>query len=348
MISSSRPFVSVVLPIYNEEEHIKACLDSLLRQDYQQERMEILVVDGRSQDHTREIVYREYVQQYDHIQLLDNPDRIVPTALNIGIRAACGEIFIRVDGHTTLAPDYVRQCVGALERSGADNVGGRMDAEAFGYFGEVVALATSSPFGVGGARFHYSQQEEWVDTVYLGAYPRRVFERIGLFDEEMVRNQDDEFNYRLRAQGGRILLSPCVRSRYICRDKPRKLWRQYFQYGYWKVRVLQKHPRQMRGRQFVPAVFLIGLFVTVALALAGHFWPLGVVSSSYLLANLGASLWTSVRTDLRYLPAFPLTYAVLHFAYGAGFLIGLIRFAGKWGQSLESIAFLEAQRGVHH
>jgi GT2 family glycosyltransferase len=215
-----------------------------------------------------------------------------------------------------------------------------MDAEVDGYFGEAVALATSSPFGVGGARFHYSQKEEWVDTVYLGAYPRRVFEQIGLFDEEMVRNQDDEFNYRLRARGGRILFSPHIRSHYTCRDKPRKLWLQYFQYGYWKVRVLQKHPRQMRWRQFVPPVFLVALLGAVGLVVAGMLWPLMLVAGSYLLANLAASLWTASRAGLRYLPVLPLTYAILHFAYGAGFLSGLVRFAGRWQEdSLESVAF---------
>jgi glycosyltransferase involved in cell wall biosynthesis len=337
---SSFPFVSVVLPIYNEEDHIRQCLDSLLAQDYPQSHMEILVVDGRSKDRTRHIVREEFVRRHEHIQLLDNPHRIVPTALNVGIRAARGGVIVRVDGHTTVAPDYVSRCIQALERSGADNVGGRMDAEVDGYFGEAVALATSSPFGVGGARFHYSQKEEWVDTVYLGAYPRRVFEQIGLFDEEMVRNQDDEFNYRLRARGGRILLSPHIRSHYTCRDKPRKLWLQYFQYGYWKVRVLQKHPRQMRWRQFVPPVFLVALLGAVGLVVAGMLWPLMLVAGSYLLANLAASLWTASRAGLRYLPVLPLTYAILHFAYGAGFLSGLVRFAGRWQEdSLESVAF---------
>ena len=145
-----------------------------------------------------------------NIKIIDNPGLIVPTGFNAAIRAANGEILIRIDGHTTIAPDYVSQCVETLQRTGADNVGGRMNANGTTPFGRTVALSTSSPFGVGGARFHYSDQEEWVDTVYMGAWPSRVFEQIGGFDEELVRDQDDEFNYRLRENGGRILLNPKI------------------------------------------------------------------------------------------------------------------------------------------
>ena len=324
------PLVSVIMPIRNEAKHIGRCLDAVVTQDYPANCLDLILVDGMSQDRTCEIV-EGYIQRHPNIRLLSNPQHIVPTALNIGIRAARGDIIVRVDGHTAIAPDYVRQCVVALQRTGADNVGGRMDAEALGFFGETVALATSSPFGVGNARFHYSRQEEWVDTVYLGAYRREIFERIGLFDEEMVRDQDDEFNYRLRAHGGNILLCPQIRSRYTNRSGPRKLWRQYFEYGYWKVRVLQKHSRQMSWRQFVPPLFVAALLGALGLAALGVFWPLALIAGSYLAANLTASLWMSARSDMRYLAALPVAFAILHTSYGAGFLIGLIRFANRWG-----------------
>ena len=324
------PLVSVIMPIRNEAEHIERCLAAVLAQDYPADLLDVTVVDGMSDDGTREIV-GNYVRGYPNVRLLNNPGRIVPTALNIGIRAVQGDIIIRVDGHTTLAPDYVHQCVAALERTGADNVGGRMDAQARGYFGKAVALATSSPFGVGSARFHYSHEEEWVDTVYLGAYRREVFERIGLFDEQMVRDQDDEFNYRLRAYGGRILLCPQIRSRYTCRSSPRKLWRQYFEYGFWKVRVLQKHPRQMSWRQFVPPAFVAALLVALGLSALGIFWPLALIAGSYTVANLAASLWIGGRCGLRYLAVLPVVFSILHVSFGTGFLIGLIRFASQWG-----------------
>ncbi len=328
--AANLPLVSVIIPIRNEAEHIERCLDAVVGQDYPVDRLDVVAVDGMSDDDTREIV-SGYVQGYPNVRMLDNPRRVVPTALNIGIRAAQGDTIIRVDGHTTLAPDYVRQCVAALERTGADNVGGRMDAQSPGYFGEAVALATSSPFGVGNARFHYSHKDEWVDTVYMGAYRREVFERIGLFDEEMVRNQDDEFNYRLRAHGGRILLCPQIRSQYTNRSSPRKLWRQYFEYGYWKVRVLQKHPRQMQWRQFVPPVFVVALLGALGLSALRVFWPLALIAGSYMVANLAACLWIAGRYGLRYLAVLPVVFSILHLSYGTGFLNGLIRFANRWG-----------------
>jgi len=244
-----------------------------------------------------------------------------------------------VDGHTEIAPDYVRQCVTALKNSGADNVGGRMIAVGNTPFGEAVALATSTPFGVGGARFHYSDKEEWVDTVYLGAWPREVFQRIGFFDEELVRDQDDEFNYRLRENGGRILLSPHIKSTYYGRSSVHALWRQYFQYGFWKVRVLQKHPRQMRPRQFVPPLLASAIIVAFVLALfsgPGR-WLLAVVVGTYGMANLAASLWVAANKGWQYLVRLPLVFAILHIGYGTGFLVGLIRFADRWGSEQQNI-----------
>jgi GT2 family glycosyltransferase len=208
-----------------------------------------------------------------------------------------------------------------------------MDAVSDTRFGQAVALATSSPFGIGGGRFHYSDREEFVDTVYLGAWPREVFRRIGLFDEEMVRNQDDEMNYRLRSQGGRILLTPRIRSQYYNRTSPRALWRQYFQYGFWKVRVLQKHPRQMRPRQFIPALFLVALMISLALTpvAEGARYVFGFIAGTYFLATVVASILQRKGRSWRVLPWLPITFATLHLAYGSGFLIGLVRFWNHWG-----------------
>ena len=201
-------------------------------------------------------------------------------------------------------------------------------------FARAVALATSSRFGVGGARFHYSDREEWVDTVYLGAWPRELFQRVGLFDEEMVRNQDDEFNYRLLAHGGKILLSPKIKSQYYNRTTVQSLWTQYFKYGYWKVRVMQKHPLQMRLRQFVPAAFVVVLLVSICFApflLAARLVLISLVIA-YVTLNLGASILGCLgKADWKLIPLMPVAYAVLHFSYGLGFLIGLISFWNRWG-----------------
>ena len=331
-------FISLLMPVRNEGAYIRHSLAAVLNQDYPREQIEILIADGLSTDGTRQIV-QEYQAQHPNIRLIDNPGRIVPTGLNAALRYARGEIIIRVDGHTLIAPDYVSRCVEALRRSGAENAGGRMDAAGEGAFAGAVVLATSSPFGVGGARFHYSEKEEWVDTVYMGAWPRRVFEEIGLFDEELVRDQDDEFNYRLREHGGKILLSPKIQSKYTVRSTPKALWKQYFQYGYWKARVLQKHPRQMRPRQFVPPAFAGGLLGAALLSLI---FPWGrtlllAVAGSYLLANLAASLLTAAKNGWCRLPLLPPVYAILHLSYGLGFLAGLVRFARRWGDRFGSV-----------
>jgi len=328
-----RPDVTVVMPIRNEGAFLAKSLGAVLDQDYPAERMEVIVADGMSDDGTREAV-EALRRKHPNLVLLDNSGRIVATGLNAAIRQARGRFVVRVDGHTVIAPDYVRRCVEALERTGADNAGGRMNAVGHGAFGEAVALATSSPFGVGGARFHYSEREEWVDTVYLGAWRREVFDRIGFFDEELVRDQDDEFNYRLRAHGGRVLLTPAVKSVYTVRGRPARLWRQYFEYGLWKVRVLQKHPRQMQPRQFVPPAFAASL---VALSVAAPFvaparWGLGGLVAVYGLANLAAAASVARRRPAR-LPIVMFSFAILHLSYGFGFLTGLFRFARRWRDS---------------
>jgi glycosyltransferase involved in cell wall biosynthesis len=329
------PFVTVIMPVRNEADFIARSLGAVLAQDYPAGRLEVLIADGMSSDATRTII-AAIAATYPciSVRVLDNPAQIVASGLNRALAAARGVVIVRVDGHTIIAPDYVRRCVAALAARPAAAVGGRMTAVGQTPFGRAVALATSTPFGVGGARFHYAAREEWVDTVYMGAWPRAVFARLGGFDEEMVRNQDDEFSYRLRKAGGRILLSPRIQSRYYNRSTLRALARQYFQYGYWKVRVLQKHPRQMRPRQFAPPLLAAGLGGGALLARRGpgarRLWGAG--AGCYALATLLASIWTARRAGWAHLPRLPLVFATLHLSYGLGFLVGLARFAGRWGR----------------
>ena len=323
--------ISIILPIRNETGFIKKSLDAILAQDYPHDQIEILIADGMSTDKTREII-RAYQQNHAQIHIIDNPGKIVPTGMNAALRQAKGEIIIRVDGHTIIEPDYVAQCVASLQNSDAGNVGGRMDATGNSPFGEVVAIATSTPFGVGGARFHYSEKEEWVDTVYMGAWRRKIFEKIGLFDEELIRDQDDEFNYRLREAGGKILLNPKIKSKYTVRSSPKSLWKQYFQYGYWKVRVLQKHPKQMSLRQFIPPMFVFSLLISILLALATSWgkWLLFLIAFSYLIANFAAAIVTASKKGWKHLPLLPVTYSIIHLSYGFGFLAGLAKFWNRW------------------
>ena len=328
------PFVSVLMPIRNEAEFIEGSLGAVMSQDYPHDRTEILISDGMSADTTREAIERIKRNNPNiKITLLENPSQAVSGGMNVALASARGEVIIRVDGHTLIARDYIRECVTALERSGASNVGGPMNAIGAGRFAQAVAVATSSPFGVGGARFHYSKREEWVDTVYMGAWPRDVFRRIGMFDQEMVRNQDDEFNYRLRAAGGKIFLTPRIKSQYYNRATIRSLWRQYFEYGYWKVRVMQKHSGQMQPRQFVPPLFVAACLALLLLLplfpVTGYF--LGIGLSTYMIANIIASIVSLRKSKSSLLHLVPIAFATLHLAYGLGFLTGFVRFWSYWG-----------------
>jgi glycosyltransferase involved in cell wall biosynthesis len=323
--------ITIILPTRNEGENISSVLDAILIQDFGQDQMEILVSDGMSTDQTRTII-KAYMFKYTNIRLIDNLGKIVPTGLNIAIRQAQGDYIIRIDGHTLIAADYVRNCIETLLRTGADNTGGCMSAVGLTNFGKAVAIATSTPFGVGNSRFHYSTAEEEVDSVYMGAWPKEVFKKIGLFDEELVRDQDDEFNYRLRANGGKIILNPNIKSIYSARSTPVSLWKQYFLYGYWKVRVLQKHPRQMSLRQFIPPAFVLALLsgVAIALLVPQNWLVLALVGGSYLIANLTASVITAVKKGWKHLPLLSVCFMILHVSYGSGFLIGLLKFWNRW------------------
>lgn len=329
---SELPLVSVVIPMRNEAASIGALLETVLAQEYPADRLEVLVVDGDSDDGSAAVV-NAVAARDPRVRLLHNPQRIVPPALNIAIRAARGDIIARVDGHTRLAPDYLRVGVETLARSGADNVGGRMDAVGGGWFGDAVADATASPAGVG-SYFHFGTEERDVDTVYLGMWPRSVFERVGLFDEELVRNQDDEFNYRLRKLGGRVRLNPAMRSWYQNRQDVVHLLRQYYQYGEWKVRVLQKHPAQMSWRHFVPPAFVAGmaLLAIIAAEWTPAAWALRAVTVLYLLLVAAAAWRQSRARGLRGVLGTGLALICVHLAWGAGFLSGLIRFADRWRQ----------------
>ena len=255
------PFVSVILPVRNEEAYIRGALDSLLAQDYPPERTEILVVDGQSDDRTREIVETIANDRPDPaIRLVDNPERIAATALNRGLVEARGEIVARVDGHCEVQPGHLEAAVEALHADQADCVGGPVETVGETPTAKAIAAAMASRFGVGDSAFRVDpDRRAQVDTVPFPALRREVLEAAGPFDEELVRNQDDEYSFRLRKLGFRVLLEPRMRSRYFSRGTLRSLWSQYLQYGYWKVRVLQKHPAQMRWRHFVPPAFALAL-----------------------------------------------------------------------------------------
>ncbi|HYV28571.1 MAG TPA: glycosyltransferase family 2 protein [Candidatus Eisenbacteria bacterium] len=321
---NSFPLVTVIMPVRNEEKFLSRCLDSLLENDYPQERMEFLIADGMSNDSSREIL-TEYSRRFAFIRVLDNPGRIVPTGLNEAIRQAKGEIIVRVDAHTVFAPDYIRQCVHLLQTTGASNVGGPQRSVGKDYQSEAIAVATTSRFAAGDAKFRFSENEAWVETVYLGAWWKETLVQLGGFNEEWVVNQDFEMNHRLRRAGGKILLSPAIKCEYSVRPSLIALAKQYFRYGFWKVKTIEAYPESLRWRQLVAPGFVAAS--VASLALAAWMWsPALVLGLVYVLSNLFASAVCAWKRGWHCLPILPLTFAIIHFSWGFGFWSGLFRF----------------------
>ncbi len=319
------PFVSAIVPMRNERRYVERCLRSLAAQDYPRDRFEVIVVDGGSNDGSRELV-ESLREEVPNLRVVENRGKHTARGLNLGLALARGEVIARVDAHAAVAPDFLRESVAALRRTGADVVGGPIQTLGEGPAGEAVALAVSSPFGVGNAVFRDSKREQWTDTVAFPAYRRDVFDRVGPF-AEIDGGEDDEFHYRLRDAGGRILLTPAIRCTYYARRSYWELVRQYFSYGQAKVVVLSRHPRRTRLRQLVPSAFVLGLLASVGVAFFGGLLilPLGILAAAYLTASLGASLVVARRRGWRQFPRLPLAFACMHLAYGLGFLTGLVR-----------------------
>ena len=317
------PLVTVILPIRNERAFIERSLGAVLAQDYPADRMEILIADGMSDDDTRAIIAA--LPGAERVRIIDNPRRIQSAGLNAAIAQATGDILVRVDGHTLIAPDYVRQCVAALQATGADNVGGAMDPVGLTATGVAIAAAGKSPFAVPTA-FHVSQQSQFTDTVYLGAWPRRVFERVGGFNEHVGVNEDYELNYRIRASGGTIYFSPAIRSVYYGRQTFPDLARQYYRYGRSKVKTLREHPASLRPRQLVAPLFVAGLvgglpFSAISDTLR-RLWLAGQLA--YLAANLVFSFKAAARVEFQAAWRLPLVFLTIHLAWGFGFWVGLL------------------------
>ena len=324
------PMVTIAMPAFNEEHYIEACIRSVQAQDYPRDRIEILVADGRSTDRTREIL-AALATDDPRIRVIDNPDRLQAAGLNQLIRAARGEIVVRMDVHCEYTPAYVRTCVETLAATGADNVGGAQRAKAKTAFQRALCAALTSPLGVGGARYRDATAEGFVDTVFLGAFRRAIFEKIGLYDPKAVTNEDAELNQRLLASGGRIYLSPAIEVHYFPRDSFRTLAKQYWKYGQGRARTLLKLGRFPTLRPLIPFSMVMG---AAALVLTPPLWPVAPIAfAAYALAT-GAE---AVRVAAPQGPAAIATawaiFPVLHASHGAGFASGLLHYlrGPDWG-----------------
>ncbi len=318
--------VSIIIPVRNEEEYIRACLQSLVEQNYPASECEIIVVDGQSSDRTREII-EEIGERNPQVRCLDNPAGIVPTAMNIGIRAARGEVIIRADGHTVYPRDYAANCLKYLVQTGADNVGGpcvTVTADE-SVSARLVAAVLSSPFGVGNSKFRTSREEGFVDTVPFGAFRREIFDRVGMYNEKLVRNQDNDLNARIRKAGGRIYLTPALTTYYHPVKNFLSLLKYAFKTSQWHVFTLRENRKSMGVRHLAPAMFLILLLLLLpasfvsATALA---FLIGILCA-YILTGFYFSLRAKREGNWDVAVVQPFATVCFHIAYGAGTLLGL-------------------------
>ena len=329
--SQTKPLVSVIVPCFNEQNTIRLLLEALYVQSYPRPELEVVIADGLSTDGTRDQVEAFRCEKPDlAVRMVDNPKRTIPTGLNQALLAASGEIIVRLDAHSVPQPDYVARCVQALEQGLGDNVGGvwEISPGGNGWQARAIATAAAHPLAVGDARYRYTAAAQAVDTVPFGAFHRALVERVGLFDESLLTNEDYEFNVRLRRSGGRVWLDPAIRSVYFARPSLAELARQYWRYGYWKARMLRRYPGTIRWRQALPPLFVFSLLVLpwlgIPFSLAA--WAFVIELSTYALVLLAVGFQTAFqKRDFPLIIGVPLAIATMHLAWGSAFLWSLVR-----------------------
>ncbi len=325
----SETVVSVVMPVYNEEKYIEKCIESLLLQNYPKENMEWIFVDGCSKDKTVELIQSYQTKYPSLIKVLNNPHKIVPYAMNIGIKASLGKYIVRLDAHADYATDYISKCIYYLENTDAENVGGVAETKANGFMGNAIAKMLSSKFGVGNSQFRTNGESGYVDTVPFGAFKREVFSKYGGYDERLVRNQDNEMNFRIRKNGGKIYLSKDIHLSYYCRDSIRGISTMARKNGMWNIITMKLCPGAMGLRHFIPFAFVASV---IGLGLLGLLHPvfrilLGAELSLYILLDILFSV--KQASTVKEFFAMLLLFPVFHVAYGVGSLIGIAKLFSK-------------------
>jgi glycosyltransferase involved in cell wall biosynthesis len=321
----SSPTVSLIVPMRNEEKYIANCVASLLRQNYPGELYEIIVVDGRSSDSSKAIV-ATLCREHPNVHCCDNPSAIVPCGMNIGIRKAQGEIIIRADGHTVYPPNYVQNCVECLERTGADNVGGPCVTVPANdsLSARLVAAVLSSPFGVGDAQFRIGSKQGYVDTVPFGAFRRELFDRIGLYNERLVRNQDVDLNARIRKAGGKIYQSPALQTEYHPVAGFWELLRLTFRTSQWHLFSVSENGTSLGLRHFAPAVFVAVLAVLATSSVFSRegFLLFAALLVVYFLVGFCVVTLRPGKEGFLMRCALPFACLCFHVSYGLGTLAG--------------------------
>lgn len=329
--------VSIAMPAYNEEHFIEACIASVQAQDYPRDQIEILVADGRSTDRTREILAR-LAEADPRIRVIDNPARLQAAGLGLIVKEATGDVIVRMDVHAEYAPDYVRKCVETLERTGADNVGGAQRAKAKTFFQKALCAALESPLGVGGAKYRSAESEGYVDTVFLGAFKRKVFETVGLWDPGAITNEDAELNQRILDSGGQIYLSRDIVVHYFPRDSLKALAKQYYKYGRGRARTLLKLGTVPTLRPFGPFLMVSGAAAMLAFPPA---WPLVPAAfATYALATGAEAVRVAHGLGLKGIATAWAIFPTLHVAHGVGVAAGFVRYLRNpdWPAEPERVA----------
>lgn len=321
--AEQRPTVTIVIPMRNESASIEACLASVRAFELSpQESMEILVLDGESSDDSATRV-RAIATIDPRVRLLTNPGRIQAAAFNLGLAAARGRYFVRLDAHADYPANYVAECLRLLESTGAENVGGVPVPTGRGWLTRAIAAAMTSRFAIGNARQWRATEATDTDSVPFGAWRTATLRKLGGMRADWAVNEDYEMNVRLRAAGGRVYLSPTIRSTYFVRASLSKLARQYTRYGFWKVRTLLEHPGSVRWRQLVPPAFVLSVLATPLLV--NHFGWLGAVHLGlYLTASLITSAVLAAKRGAELFPLLPVVFAIIHCGWGSGFLAGVV------------------------
>jgi succinoglycan biosynthesis protein ExoA len=324
------PAVSVIIPCYNEEATICLLLEAIHNQTFPRAQMEVVVADGLSTDRTRQEIEKFRLTHPElFVRVVDNLRRTIPSGLNQAIQAAQGEFIVRLDAHSVPAADYVERSEAALRAGHGDNVGGvwQIHPQGSDWMARSIAIAAAHPLGAGDARYRVGGKAQAVDTVPFGAYRKSLVERLGLYDETLLSNEDYEFNVRVRRSGGVIWLDPEIRSQYFARPDLPSLARQYFRYGYWKARMLRRYPGTIRWRQMLPPVFVLSIIVLGLLGLfySPFLWLLAAEAGGYGLVLLLAGAQAAYKHKFfPLLLGVPLAMITMHLSWGGAFLWSLI------------------------